>query len=231
MNTELLKEFLEYFSRALLLLLVLPLSSAAQGLVAKWQGDDTAEREGRITLNPFVHLDLIGSLMMLLIGFGWTKPLPISYHRFKNFRKGIILTSLAGPVANLLAALLCSLVSDVMICFKSVQEALISNDITPVFCIILVLGYLFRLNICMAVIHLLPMPPMSGFNILRCFTGNKFERWYFMNQQKVYFGSMIILVILFTLPPEISPLRMLIDLVGYLVGSLTSWIPKVVLGV
>lgn len=231
MNIDFLMRFLEYFSRALLLLLVLPLSSAAQGLVAKWQGDDTAEREGRITLNPFVHLDLMGSMMMLLIGFGWTKPLPISYHRFRNFRKGIILTSLAGPVANLLAALLCSLIYDIMACFEFVQAASASNEITPVFCIALILGFLFRLNICMAVIHLLPLPPMSGFNILRCFTGNKFERWYFMNQQKIHFGSMIILVILFTLPPEISPLHMLIDLVCYLVGSLTSWIPKVVLGV
>ena len=70
--------FWKMFSRALMLLLVLPVTNSIKGLVAKWQGDDTAERSGRITLNPMVHLDLLGSLAIMLCGFGWAKPMPIS---------------------------------------------------------------------------------------------------------------------------------------------------------
>ena len=107
MNIE---TFLKYFSRVITLLLVIPLHEAAHGLVAKWLGDATAERQGRITLTPFAHLDPIGSLLMIFTGFGWAKPVPVNPVRMKKYRAGFALTALAGPVSNLLAAFVAGLI-------------------------------------------------------------------------------------------------------------------------
>ena len=85
--------FLEYFSRALMILLILPLHELAHGFVAKKLGDDTAELSGRITLNPLAHIDPIGSLLLLFTGFGWAKPVPVNPLRMKNPRKGMTLTA------------------------------------------------------------------------------------------------------------------------------------------
>ena len=93
--------FLKYFSRIVTLLLVLPLHEAAHAFVAYRFGDDTAARQGRLTVNPFAHLDPIGSLLIVLTGFGWAKPVPINPMRMKKYRAGIALTALAGPVSNL----------------------------------------------------------------------------------------------------------------------------------
>ena len=102
--------FIKYFSRIITMLLVLPLHESAHALVAKWFGDDTAERQGRISLNPLAHLDPFGGLLMVLTGFGWAKPVPINPLRMKKYRAGISLTALAGPVSNLLAAFVAGIV-------------------------------------------------------------------------------------------------------------------------
>ena len=108
--------FLKYFSRALMILLVMPVINSVRGLVAKSQGDDTAEQAGRITLNPFMHLDPIGSLAILLCGFGWSKPMPFNVNRMKDMKKGIILLSLSGPLTHFASAILCDLVMNIMLC-------------------------------------------------------------------------------------------------------------------
>ena len=82
--------------------LALSLHEAAHGFVAYKLGDPTAKLHGRLTLNPFKHFDVIGFVMLMLVGFGWAKPVPINARNFKDPRKGMALTALAGPVANLL---------------------------------------------------------------------------------------------------------------------------------
>lgn len=210
-----------------MLLLVLPICNCARGLVAKWQGDDSAECSGRITLNPFVHLDPIGSLMILLVGLGWSKPMPINPTRMKNYRKGILLTSLAGPVANLISAIVCNLIRALLLCSQGVLNSLSSDEITPIYCLMTILSIISNINVCLAVIELLPIPPMDGFNILHYFAGNKFNRWYYMNQRTINIVSMVIVLLLFTLPSEINPLYYLISLVSNLIYHITSWIPVV----
>ena len=89
MNTDALSLVMKYLSRALMLLLLMPVLNYVKGTVAKKMGDDTAEMAGRITLNPMAHLDLLGSLMIMLVGFGWSKPLPINYNRMKKHFQAI----------------------------------------------------------------------------------------------------------------------------------------------
>ena len=112
MNNDIIEEFLKYFSRALMLLLIMPVTNSVRGLVAKRMGDDTSDRQGRITLNPFVHLDLLGSLCIMLVGFGWSKPMPIDPAKMKNRKTGIVAVSAAGPLSHLISAILCCNVSD-----------------------------------------------------------------------------------------------------------------------
>ena len=101
-----LERMMIYGARIAVFLLIIPIHESAHGLMAKWLGDDTAEKEGRITLNPMAHLDVAGFILMLLLGFGWAKPVPINPMYFRDRKTGSALTALAGPVSNLLLTFL-----------------------------------------------------------------------------------------------------------------------------
>lgn len=105
-NKSLTKEelILSLFAYIMVLMLIQPLHECAHAWMAKKMGDDTASLQGRLTLNPFVHLDPVGTCSMLIFGFGWGKPVPINPLHFKEYRKGMGLSALAGPVSNFLAA-------------------------------------------------------------------------------------------------------------------------------
>lgn len=221
-NIEFMRVFLKYFSRVLVLLLIFPLCDVARGMAAKWMGDDTSERSGRLTLNPIAHLDPIGSLLILLIGFGWTKPMPINYRNMRDYRKGVLVTSIAAPASLIICALVCNLISNLLLCTDAVYN---SNSFNFVSCIYLLMGFISQISVCLAVLFLLPIPPMDGFFILSHFAGDKFNRWYYSNQQNINIASMIILILLFTLPSQINPLDYLISLVDGLLGLAFSWIP------
>lgn len=229
MNIEALTLFFKYFSRALMLLLVLPLTNSAKGIVAKKLGDDSAEREGRITLNPFVHLDPLGSLAILLCGFGWSKPLPISPVRMRNYRQGVVLISLTGPVTHFLAAIVCNFLVELFDSLPALQSQM--NRITPLWCLALVLSILSSINVCLGVINLLPIPPMDGFNILHQFAGPRFNRWYFANYMTINRASTLILLALFFMPSitqgRFDPLGTLIGWVSHLLSFATAWVPAV----
>lgn len=226
-DTELLGIFFRLFSRALMLLLVLPLVNSVKGIVASKLGDDTADREGRITLNPVAHLDMLGSLCILLTGFGWSKPLPINYSRMRNVRQGVILISLAGPMTHFVSALVCK-----MICFFITHFMSFGSDgVTPGFCLSLVFYYLGWINVCLGTIHILPLPPMDGFNLLQQFAGAKFNSWYYSNYRKINQISYYILMGLFFIGPltryVINPLGWLISLIDNLLSLMLIWMPLV----
>ena len=90
--------------RLVVLLTALPFHEFAHAWAADKLGDPTARYQGRLTLNPFKHLDLMGSLLMLVAGFGWAKPVPINPRNFKNPKTGMALSAAAGPLSNLLLA-------------------------------------------------------------------------------------------------------------------------------
>mgnify|MGYP006926719695 FL=1 len=86
-------------------LICIPLHELSHGYVAYRLGDDTAKQAGRLTLNPLKHLDPVGLLMMLVFRVGWAKPVPVNMYRFKNPKRGMAITALAGPVSNVLITL------------------------------------------------------------------------------------------------------------------------------
>jgi Zn-dependent protease len=226
MNTQILV----YLSRALTMLLVLPLHEAAHGLVAKWMGDDTAERQGRITLNPFKHLDPIGSILMLITGFGWAKPVPINPIRMRSYRGGVALTALAGPLSNLIAAFICGLAYSLLYCSETVASQYISymygGSVTIMVCVMMILQYLFSINVGLAVFNLLPIPPLDGFNILRYFTGEKVDRWFYVHQRELSIGFLVIILLISKLPYDYNILYRATDAVSNLLWKAVSWIPE-----
>ena len=134
------------------LLVAIVFHELAHGLTAYALGDDTAKREGRLTLNPLKHIEPIGFLAMLIFKFGWAKPVPINPLNFKKRKRDTLLVSLAGPISNFFLAIL------VVIILKSniVRNYLLTQML------VITLWY----NIMLGIFNLLPFPPLDGSN--RC---------------------------------------------------------------
>ena len=167
----------------------------AHGWVAYKMGDATAKWLGRLTLNPIKHLDLIGTLMLLFVGFGWAKPVPINLENIpaENRRKGLIFVSAAGITANIIFAFIALLL-----------YRLISPDQSGMIAQILIL--LARINIILAAFNLIPIPPLDGSKIVMGFAPESVNR--VLNQIEP-FGFFIVLglLLLGALNPVINVLQ------------------------
>lgn len=154
----------EHIPFALMLIVSLPIHELAHGMVANWLGDDTAYYQGRLSLNPLRHLDLFGTISMVLFGFGWAKPVPVNPTRFKcNMRLGMALTALAGPVSNLILSLI------FMILGKGANLIGISTGNEFFFFANWILMTISVTNIYLAFFNLIPIPPLDGSRILNYF--------------------------------------------------------------
>ena len=160
-----------YLIRALVTLVAIPFHEAGHALAAWLLGDPTAKREGRISLNPFRHFDLVGTLCMVFAGVGWAKPVNTDPRNFKNPKWGMALTALAGPVANLVLAYLAMVVWKLVYYWAPVTGATVFAA--------RFLQYLVMMDVSLAVFNLLPVPPLDGSRILLA-----------VLPQRLYFGIM-----------------------------------------
>lgn len=172
-----------FFMLAGLLLYSVILHELAHGWVALRMGDATALWLGRLTLNPLKHLDPIGSLMLLVVGFGWAKPVPVNLQNIPlaKRRKGLILVSAAGVTANILIAF----------CALFLWSLLAPPPESVIYSVLYTLSYL---NILLAAFNLIPIPPLDGSKILMGFTPESFNR---ILHQIEPFGFFIVLGLLF----------------------------------
>ena len=161
-ESQVVSVVLSVFSVLVIIFVVFPIHECAHGLMAKILGDDTAERQGRLTLNPFAHIDVMGAVMMMLFRIGWAKPTPVDIRRCNKVkpRAALALTSLAGPLANILLSYI------MIIAYKLVLMNLTST--TGAY-IALGLYYTAQINVYLAVFNLVPIAPFDGFNILASF--------------------------------------------------------------
>lgn len=155
------------------ILIALTLHECAHGIVAYWLGDPTAKNEGRLTLNPLAHLDLIGTLMFLMVGFGWAKPVPVNPQYFRgSMKRGMTLTALAGPASNLLIAFATVLIAK-FIFMLNIQTA---PGVTRFF------SELFQsmlfINLGLMAFNLLPIAPLDGSKVLAMFIPYQYEATY-----------------------------------------------------
>jgi len=127
----------------------------AHAWMASKCGDNTAARMGRLTLNPIAHLDVMGSLMILFVGFGWAKPVPVDSRNLRDPRKDMMKVAAAGPISNLLLAMLAGMVWRLL-----GGTGLFSNSNFPI-----LIFYFTQINIALAVFNLIPVSPLDGSQI------------------------------------------------------------------
>lgn len=178
------------------ILLIIPLlysiiiHELAHGWVADKMGDSTARWLGRLSLDPRKHLDPIGTLMLLIFGFGWAKPVPVNFNNLRDERKGLILVSAAGIVANILLA------------FISLFLLQFFNP-PPFGAVSTFLIYMAQVNIMLAAFNLIPLPPLDGSKILMGFAPSQLQ--YTLARLEPYgFYIIIILLMLNVLDPLIT---------------------------
>ncbi|MCM1329342.1 MAG: site-2 protease family protein [Ruminococcus sp.] len=206
----------ETLIHALILFTAFPIHEFAHAFSAHLMGDDTAKNQGRMTINPIKHLDLFGTILMLFAGFGWAKPVPINPNNFKNRKLGMALSSLAGPVSNLILAYISTIFYKITLLLLSVGA--IEYGIAEIFATIFEYG-LF-LNVGLAVFNLLPIPPLDG---SRIFTLIFPEKTYFkiMKYENIIFGVLFIAVWLGLLDKPLAFLRLgAVNIMDFL----TRWI-------
>jgi len=181
------------------ILLALTIHEYAHAWMANRFGDSTAKMLGRLSFNPFVHLDPIGTLMLFIVGFGWAKPVPVDIRYFSNPKRMMLWVALAGPLSNILVAL----ISGLLVIFFSSSNFMYHPN-TAIVGNILV--YSLQINLVLAFFNMFPIPPLDGSKILRGLLPYKYNS--FLNQLEQSGPFILIGIILF----------------GYLTGFSIIWL-------
>jgi len=164
-------------------------------------GDTTAKDQGRLTLNPLKHLDLLGILMLIIIKVGWAKPVPVNENNLINKRRSMYIVALAGPLSNIIIA------SISLIAFHLVETTSLLSSI---------FRYVSMINILLALFNLLPIPPLDGSNIIYSFLSDKMAHNYRKFIFKYGNYGFLVIVILFNIYPQIifTPLSIILEILG-----------------
>lgn len=167
----------------------------AHGLVAKWLGDRTAEQSGRLTLNPMAHADPIGTWTLPILAvllnspffFGWAKPVPVNSRNLKNPARDMFWVALAGPMSNILLALVATVGLGVVLAYSGrmhISAALIQ-----------MLQTFLQINLFLAAFNLIPIHPLDGGKVLEPFLPLKWNIWLLENQGQLSMGLMVFLLL------------------------------------
>lgn len=168
-----------------IILVVITVHEFAHAFVADRLGDPTPRLAGRLTLNPIAHIDLIGFIMLVLVRFGWAKPVPINPYNFRNPKQGSLFVSLAGPLSNFLFAWVLAIV------YRNLPAGI--GELMPT-----IFTYAIWMNLALAVFNLIPIPPLDGSHILEYFLPpHQMEGFYQLQQ---YGFILLIMIIMFGSP-------------------------------
>ncbi len=214
-NTEYLWRIL---ARTAVLFTCLPIHECAHGYAAYRLGDNTAKEQHRLTLNPLRHVDFLGMLSLILLGFGWAKPVPVSPWNFRGDKRcGMALTAAAGPAANLLLALALMLVFRILSWAFYLGGALASPAAEGVRGI---LAAMIWTNVSLCVFNLLPINPLDGSRIIGPLLPERVYYW-FMRHERVLFAVLLVALVTGVLD---RPLQFLSEGLMRALDSLTSFV-------
>lgn len=210
MNEQLLKLLIH----GLVLFTAVPVHEFAHAWAATRLGDTTPSEQGRVTLNPFAHLSLWGSLMLVVAGFGWGKPVSVDPRNFKNPRRDMMLTSLAGPVSNFIMAYLAMTLYKLLVIGGAVTGS------ETVMYIAVAFVYIMTINISLGVFNFLPIPPLDGSKIFNAVLP---DRIYFRIMQYERYIALVMIILLYSGLLDM-PLEFLRDKVFTVMDFLTGWV-------
>ncbi len=193
------------------LLAALILHEIAHGLVALWNGDNTAKMYGRLSLNPVKHFDPVGLLMMLLVGFGWAKPVPVNPNNFKNRKVGAITVSVAGVLTNLLLAFLFAMG---VVLFGQIPVEINSAKYYAVYFFQILCILAMQLNVNFALFNILPLYPLDGYRLLGSFVDERNGFMTFMRRYSLYILLGFIVLDYIPYVSNYSPLNLYIGWLG-----------------
>ena len=202
---------------ALPVLLAITSHEAAHGIVAYWLGDDTAYRQGRVSLNPMRHIDPFGTIvlpiLLYLTGgflFGFAKPVPTNASRMRSPRRDMVLVALAGPGMNIALAVLSAVLIYVAVWLPPVAEVWARN----------VLEASVYFNLILAIFNLLPLPPLDGSHVIASLLPRPLAIRY---AQFGRFGILIVLGLFFVVPMLTDRLGVDVNPFNWLIGGPAEW--------
>jgi len=198
------------------LILSLCVHEYAHGVIAYYYGDDTAYRHGRLTLNPLKHLDPMGSLMLLFIGFGYAKPVPVNPFNLNNPRKDIIKVAAAGPISNLLLSFLGIFM---IYLFAVIAPSLLGSKNVRIFMEIFI-----QINIFLAIFNLIPVYPLDGGQIFGEFISKYNPN--FSHQLREYGPKVLFAVILIGLFSGMSIIGLILVPISDFIRSIFEFVIK-----
>ena len=184
-------------SSAIVVFFCMPIHEYAHGFVAEKLGDPTPRWQGRMSLNPMRHLDYVGAVMIFLVGFGWAKPVQVDSRYFKNEKRGMALTALAGPISNLIFALIFSFIYCALSFIFYFNDGFDYDDGKVIFYIysvlLMIINYIVIISISLAIFNLIPVPPLDGSKILYAILPDRIY-WKIMQYERyLYFGLLFLL--------------------------------------
>jgi len=192
----------------------------SHGLAALLLGDSTAQRLGRLTLNPLKHLDLWGTIAILLIGIGWAKPVPVMVENLEKGRKSLYIVALAGPVSNFIIALFFALLFHLFNLSNDYDTFMGAMNLSKFFVIMVFL------NVALGIFNLLPLPPLDGGNIIYSLLPDKLADSYSRYSGRLVILSIVLIFVLAKSFPSIiiAPVLSIMDMlipngIRFLIGG------------
>lgn len=195
-------DILTFLIALVAIVLSIMLHEVAHGLVALWNGDDTAKCAGRLNLNPVSHFDPVGFLMLVFLRFGYAKPVPVNPYNFKNRKVGMFTVSIVGVTLNLILAFLCY------------PLYVVCSEIPYLSTFLL---YMVVINLNLAAFNLLPLYPLDGYRILSCFIS---ENNKFMSFLKKYSRYILIFLLALGIIRDVLDLPLWFDPLSWLLNKI-----------